>query len=109
MLEAVQKCPACLAFFDEKVQFRQSDCELSRCPKTTIPGMRLIKEEPRVAKPRKIVGHRLSPEQIHEIRRLGALQGFSHREIARQFAVSRSAVSQIINHVLWKDLPERAA
>lgn len=50
-------------------------------------------------------GHKLTLEDVQEIRRLYKLGGTSQREIAKEFGISRAQAGRITSGQNWKDVP----
>jgi len=64
-------------------------------------------EEARIclARGRKGTGNKLSPKDVHEIRRLHKT-GLNYSEIARETGISHATISSIIRGLTWAHLPE---
>ncbi len=51
-------------------------------------------------------GHKLTPEQVREIRRLHAAENWTFTTLARQFGVSVQTISAIVRGESWKNTEE---
>jgi hypothetical protein len=49
--------------------------------------------------------HKLTEDQVREIRRLGALKTITHEAIGFIFGVTRSAVGGIVTRTTWRHIP----
>lgn len=59
----------------------------------------------RQAKGSRLASAKLNEEKVKEIRRLYKAGGTSHRALAREFGVSKSLITQILNREWWAHVP----